>query len=86
MPSSAAAERGTAVAEAILDSHKKANGGDWPETVAVSLLSCCNFSLSLQICGLVLLHASIQGLKASPRLPKWGLKAFPKLPNMHTLV
>lgn len=39
MPSPAASERGAAVAEAILDSHRKANEGAWPETIAVSIAS-----------------------------------------------
>ncbi|KAK9811539.1 hypothetical protein WJX72_005618 [[Myrmecia] bisecta] len=37
MPSPAALERGTAVAQAILDSHRAANEGAYPETVAVNL-------------------------------------------------
>mmetsp|Transcript_27930 Transcript_27930/g.78984 ORF Transcript_27930/g.78984 Transcript_27930/m.78984 type:complete len:1563 (-) Transcript_27930:449-5137(-) len=37
MPSPAAMQRGTAAAEAILDGHRKANGGALPETVAVNL-------------------------------------------------
>ncbi len=35
MPSQAALERGSAVAKDILDGHREANGGAWPETVAV---------------------------------------------------
>ena len=37
MPSVAAMQRGSAAAEAILSAHKAANGGEWPETVAVNL-------------------------------------------------
>ncbi|CAL8470018.1 g9560 [Coccomyxa elongata] len=37
MPSQAALERGSAVAKDILDGHREANGGAWPETVAVNL-------------------------------------------------
>ena len=35
MPSQAALERGSAVAHGIIDSHKQANAGAYPETVAV---------------------------------------------------
>ena len=35
MPSQAALERGSAVAQGIIDSHLQANGGAYPETVAV---------------------------------------------------
>ena len=35
MPSQAALERGSAVAQGIIDSHKQANAGAYPETVAV---------------------------------------------------
>ena len=35
MPSQAALERGSAVAQGILDCHMQANGGAYPETVAV---------------------------------------------------
>ena len=41
MPSAAALQRGTAVAEAILESHRKANAGAWPETVSVRFCSTC---------------------------------------------
>jgi len=34
MPSPAALARGTAVADAILDAHRAANAGAWPETLA----------------------------------------------------
>ena len=37
MPSQAALERGSAVAQGIIDSHMQANGGAYPETVAVCL-------------------------------------------------
>jgi hypothetical protein len=37
MPSPAAMERGAAAANAILDAHRAANDGAWPETVAVNL-------------------------------------------------
>jgi hypothetical protein len=37
MPSAAALKRGSAAAAAILDAHRKANGGAYPETVAVNL-------------------------------------------------
>ncbi len=37
MPSPSALARGTAAAEAILTSHRAANNGAWPETVAVNL-------------------------------------------------
>ena len=37
MPSPAALARGTAVADAILDAHRAANAGAWPETLAVNL-------------------------------------------------
>ncbi|KAK9915657.1 hypothetical protein WJX75_002261 [Coccomyxa subellipsoidea] len=37
MPSQAALERGSAVARDILEGHREANGGAWPETVAVNL-------------------------------------------------
>ena len=36
MPSAAASERGSKVAEAILESHRRDNGGAWPQTVSVS--------------------------------------------------
>ena len=36
MPSQAALERGSAVAQGIIDSHMQANAGAYPETVAVS--------------------------------------------------
>ena len=39
MPSQAALERGNAVGAAILQAHRDANGGAWPETVAVSMLA-----------------------------------------------
>ena len=39
MPSAAALQRGAAIAEAILDSHRTANAGAWPETVSVRLCS-----------------------------------------------
>ncbi len=39
MPSQAALERGSQVAAAILQAHRDANGGAWPETVAVGDLS-----------------------------------------------
>ncbi|KAK9843478.1 hypothetical protein WJX81_004582 [Elliptochloris bilobata] len=37
MPSPAALARGTAVADAILDAHRAANAGAWPQTMAVNL-------------------------------------------------
>lgn len=37
MPGLAALERGAAAAAAVLDAHRAANGGAWPETVAVNL-------------------------------------------------
>ncbi|KAL4859226.1 Acyl-coenzyme A oxidase [Chlorella vulgaris] len=37
MPSLAALDRGTRAAAAILDAHREASGGEWPETVAVNL-------------------------------------------------
>ena len=37
MPSPAALARGAAVADAILDAHRAANAGAWPETLAVNL-------------------------------------------------
>ncbi|EIE25813.1 hydrogenobyrinic acid a,c-diamide cobaltochelatase, partial [Coccomyxa subellipsoidea C-169] len=37
MPSQAALERGSAVARDILEAHREANNGTWPETVAVNL-------------------------------------------------
>lgn len=37
MPSLAAMDRGSRAAEAILEAHRQANGGQWPETVAVNL-------------------------------------------------
>jgi cobalamin biosynthesis Mg chelatase CobN len=37
MPSPAAMERGAAVGAAILEAHRAANSGAWPETVAVNL-------------------------------------------------
>jgi magnesium chelatase subunit H len=37
MPSPAALARGAQAAEAILAQHREANGGAWPETVAVNL-------------------------------------------------
>lgn len=37
MPSPAALQRGAAAGEAILEAHRAANGGAWPETVAVNL-------------------------------------------------
>lgn len=37
MPSAAARERGGSVAQSILEQHRAANGGAWPETVAVNL-------------------------------------------------
>ena len=37
MPNQAALERGSAVAHGIIDSHMQANGGAYPETVAVCL-------------------------------------------------
>jgi hypothetical protein len=37
MPSQAALERGSAVARDILEGHREANGGAWPETVAVRI-------------------------------------------------
>ena len=39
MPSQAALERGSRVAAAILQAHRDANGGAWPETVAVRRLT-----------------------------------------------
>jgi magnesium chelatase subunit H len=37
MPSTAAETRGSAAAQSILDSHRAANDGAWPETLAVNL-------------------------------------------------
>ncbi len=37
MPSQAALERGSAVARDILEAHREANNGTWPETVAVRI-------------------------------------------------
>lgn len=37
MPGPAATERGAAAAAAILEAHRAANGGAWPETLAVNL-------------------------------------------------
>ena len=39
MPSQAALERGAEAAKAILTAHRDANGGTYPETVAVSTLT-----------------------------------------------
>ena len=53
MPSQAALERGTAVAAAILEAHRKANAGAWPETVSVSCsgsASCFIFRSSTIFC------------------------------------
>lgn len=37
MPGPAAEARGAAAAQAVLDSHRAANGGAYPETVAINL-------------------------------------------------
>lgn len=37
MPGPAAEARGTQAAQAILDAHRAANGGAYPETVAINL-------------------------------------------------
>jgi magnesium chelatase subunit H len=37
MPGPAAEARGAAAAQAVLDAHRAANGGAWPETVAINL-------------------------------------------------
>lgn len=54
MPSQAALERGWAVAQGILDSHKQANAGAHPETVAVRAAArmqrSCSMSALLRSC------------------------------------
>jgi magnesium chelatase subunit H len=37
MPGPAAEARGAAAAQAVLDAHRAANGGTYPETVAINL-------------------------------------------------
>lgn len=41
MPGIAAVERGAAAAAAILTAHREANGGAYPETVAINLWCAC---------------------------------------------
>ena len=65
MPSQAALERGSAVAQGIIDSHKQANAGAYPETVAV----CANASNAILIA--LLAHTYMMAVTAWDHASGW---------------
>lgn len=50
MPGIAAVERGAAAAAAILTAHREANGGAYPETVAINLWCALGLCVACVAC------------------------------------